>query len=136
MHRNSQDCPRCRFKLIEAHIAMVDWFNWIKGLFPDAHVSWSFRNEKTQNLMVKTGKSRLAWPNSKHNFSQDGQPCSKALDLFRLDDVGVAKFEKPWFEKIYRVSVENNFPIRWGGNFKSFADSDHFELGDINAKST
>lgn len=128
-HEAGPVCPRCSDKLTQAMPQMVEWFTWLKTIFPEAHIAWSFRDEASQNDAFDRGLSKLRWPESKHNtFDIAGNPSSKALDLFALAESGAALFEAPWYTKINDENVKNNLSIRWGGNFTHFKDLDHFEM--------
>ena len=55
-------------------------------------------------------------------------PFSKALDLFLIDDDGVARFPMPFYKMLWEKTEKDRWPIAWGGNFKKFKDGPHFEL--------
>lgn len=112
-------CLSCEAKLKEADPFLADWFHRAKVLFPDIHVSWSFRDQAAQQLAFTSGKSKLPWPRSKHN-----QMPSQAIDLFQIDHNGHAIFDPVLMAKVF-----NTFPrgVRWGGTF-AIRDNDHFEL--------
>lgn len=129
-HENGVErCSRCENKLFTAHPTLVSWFYWVKSNHPDCHIAWSFRDEKSQHQAFESGKSKLDWPFSKHNcLDAIGNPQSKALDLFSLNDEGGAEFKKEYFEQIWHETQASNLPMKWGGNFKSLGDNDHFEI--------
>lgn len=82
------------------------------------------RCEADQNKACTEGKSELVWPNSKHN----SQP-SLAVDAapYPIDWENIESFKLfGMFVKLRAKAL--NIPIRWGGDFKSFKDYDHFEL--------
>lgn len=114
---------------------MATWFRWIKDKYEDLHISESFRNEVNQNQDVLTGKSKLKWPLSRHNHMEGGKPASLALDVFRLNGDGVAKFERSYYQELINDTINRlQFSyIRWGGNYHGFPDLPHFEtlLADI-----
>lgn len=121
------DCPSCDEKLSQAHPKLIDWFKQVvKPSFKDCHVSWSFRDQYNQNQMVAMGKSKLAWPKSKHNFmDENGNPLSLAIDLFELSSNGMASWPWKYFKDISALITDE---MEWGGNWKKFPDSDHYEL--------
>lgn len=129
-HFNGDACEVCAAKLIHAHPSMVSWFCWVRGAFPSAHVSWSFRGQEDQNKLFESHRTLLRWPESKHNFLVDGVPQSKALDLFELREDGKAYFEEQFFKRIAEATKAQGLPIRWGGTFKNFKDTPHFELSE------
>jgi hypothetical protein len=104
------------------------WFVFVKTKFPDAHISWAFRDEKNQNEAFDRGLSKVRWPNSKHNYMENGAPMSKALDLFKINEAGAAQWPVDWFHEIYTETEKESHPIKWGGTFRSIKDYDHFEL--------
>ncbi len=69
-------------------------------------------------------RSKVRWPNSKHN-----QSPAQAVD--------VAPYPIDWNDKdrfiefagfVMGVASQMHISIRWGGNFKSFFDGPHFEI--------
>lgn len=128
-HQNDTDCPRCTQKLAEARNELVSFFYWVKGNYPEIHVSWSFRDQANQDEAFRTGKSKLSWPKSKHNrMDSNGNPASEALDLFVLDRFGKAQWPYHTLKQIADEVANMNLAIKWGGTFKSIGDFDHFEL--------
>lgn len=121
-------CPLCELKLKDAHPLMVGFFrDYVKAKFPQAHISWTFRDEKNQNDCFASGKSKLRWPLSKHNALADGKPCARAIDLFMIVK-GQALWPESFFRQVADLCEEEELPIYWGGNWKKFPDGDHFEL--------
>ena len=137
MNHHSNDvfpCPLCEEKLAEAHPLIAQWFREkVKPRHKDAHISWSYRDKTNQNQCYAEGKSKLPYPKSKHNKTDEkGIPCSQALDLFKLASNGMACWEWLYFKAIFDEVVLDNAPIIWGGIFKSISDHDHFELKNEN----
>ncbi len=127
-HSNDGECLRCKEKLMQACPIMVSWFAYIKASNPEAHISWSYRNEEEQNKMVEENKSKKTWPSSKHNtLDENGQPSSQALDIFQLLDDGGAKFSTSWYHKINDETLAAKLPITWGGNYITLRDYCHFQ---------
>jgi hypothetical protein len=104
-----------------AHPYLANWF-WgeVKKRFPDAHISWSYRDMANQEDCVARGVSRLHFPKSAHNK----QPAL-ALDLFQLVD-GQAKFNPSFYHAIYEALTKQNRPILWGAVWKSLGDGGPF----------
>lgn len=129
-HAHGLECISCQIKLLQADPYLVNWFNSIVKIdFPDAHISWAFRGQKDQQQAFNTGKSKLPWPRSKHNFLDDlGKPRARALDLFRLLQNGRADFSVDWYLQIVRGCEERGDPIRCGARFVNFKDYCHFEM--------
>ena len=93
------------------------------------------RNEETQNKLFEEGKSKLRWPDSKHNIY-----LSRAID--------VAPYPIDWEDKerfymlagiMFGVADRHRIKLRWGGDWdgdfsfkdQSFNDLPHFELIDV-----
>lgn len=125
---NNVICQKCEDFLSYADPCIAEWFRQLRTRFSQVHIACSFRNEKDQSIAYNTNRSKLQWPNSKHNFMVDGKPCSKALDLFQLTEEGIAKFDPGFYNRIAQSCADHKDSIRWGGTFKSIHDTDHFEL--------
>ena len=127
---NHKPCPLCAEKLLQAHQDLSGWFNdHVKPNYPQCHVSWSYRGKQDQEKAFLDGKSKLHYPLSAHNKHDDsGEPCSLALDLFELDFNGIARWSWKFFRDIANDAKQLPIPIKWGGDFKTISDADHFEL--------
>lgn len=122
-HTTDPNCPLCEEKLQSAHVELVDWYrSFVKVKFPDAHVSWSYRDQESQDAAFEDGKTKLHYPKSAHN-----KMPSLALDLFRIQK-GIAQWEPSFFIEIHALTVKTHPEIIWGGNWKTLGDLDHFEL--------
>lgn len=128
MHTNTEVCTSCEKKLEEAHPKLREWFSAVKKRYINAHVSCAFRNQADQTKVYLEKKSTLRWPNSKHNFMKDGKPCAMALDLFQIDEDGLARWSPQFFAKLNADNEAAKIDLRWGGLFKSLGDYCHFEL--------
>lgn len=126
-HTSDAVCPSCAEKLLQAHPYLQSWFKEVKSRYANAHVSWSFRDMTDQNEYLREGKTRLAFPKSAHNVSVQGKPCSMALDLFLIDEDGIAKWPPLWFAKLNSENQTMKEPIFWGGKWKSLGDGDHYQ---------
>src|SRR5512135_2558786 len=128
-HTNGPDCQECNDKLEQAHPYFKEFFyKYVKPSYPNAHISWSFRDKKNQNLCYDMGKSKLPWAKSAHNFMKDGNPCARAIDLFEQDENGIGLWRPEFFQGVYQICKMDNLPIEWGGNWKMLSDRDHFQL--------
>lgn len=104
----------------------------------DCSVLYGFRNEELQNKAYNEKKSKLKWPDSKHNSFP-----SKAVDVapYYTDD------KIPWKDRerfslfagfVLGVASQFGVKIRWGGDWNNnkktkdekFWDAAHFELID------
>lgn len=127
-HENGKPCERCAAMLKDADEAIEYWFYRIKEEFPTAHIAYVFRNKAEQDQMVKEGKSKLKWPNSKHNAFKNGKRASLAMDLFSLTDSGAAEFRMGYYVQIANWLEDQNAPIEWGGDWAHFKDGPHFQV--------
>lgn len=56
-----------------------------------------------QNGEVVKGSSKVRWPNSTHNYTHNGQPCSLALDFFFEVD-GKTAYPPVYMERVVGLS--------------------------------
>lgn len=123
-HTSEPVCPLCEEKLSQAHEHLATWFRTIvKPKWPDAHVSWSYRGKEDQEKAFADAKTRLHFPKSAHNH----QPAL-ALDLFQLNEDGVAVWSPKFFAQVALLNKGEYPNLVWGGTFKTLGDGDHFEL--------
>lgn len=132
-HNNQGDiCPLCADKIAQAHPKLQEIWVIIKKEFPEAHISWAFRNEKDQNEFYVEHKTRCKWPLSKHNTMKDGLPYARAVDLFQLDCDGQAWFPPKFYFDIANFLAIHDHPIQWAGNWtqakEHFCETDHYQL--------
>lgn len=127
-HTDDEVCLLCEQKIMTAHPFMADWFRRVKKRYRNAHVSWAWRGPADQNRMKAEGKSNAEFGKSPHNHMVDDRPCSLALDLFLLDEDGLARFPPMFYAKVNSDNERDREPIKWGGKFKSFGDANHFEM--------
>lgn len=128
-HSPGPECPSCENKLQQAQPALADWFRMrIKPNFPDAHISWSFRDEENQNECFANGSSHAPWPKSPHNYAENDVPRSKALDLFQLTHDNKALFPPSFYRDITALTEASGDPIKCGLKNPELGDHDHFEL--------
>jgi len=104
----------------------------IKGF--DCKVVEGYRRQKDQDLYYRDGKSRVKWPNGKHN-----KHPSRAVDVYPypIDFKDMARFY--YFAGYVKgVADSMGIKIRWGGDWNNntqskderFLDLVHFELLD------
>lgn len=122
---------RSKENLRECHPDLQLLFMRVISVF-DCAVIEGFRSEAEQNKAYHAGKSKLKWPQSKHN-----QVPSRAVD--------VVPYPVDWNDRerfVYMAGIvkgiasEMGISIRWGGdwdsdndlNDQSFHDLPHFEL--------
>lgn len=128
-------------KLEDAHpLQQALWSEVIKVI--DCTIIETFRDKVRQDRLFDQGKSRVKWPNGKHNSLP-----SIAVDVapYYIDSPHV-RWNK---ESLYRwyyfagivkgIAVKMNIPIRWGGDWdmdtyvrdQRFNDLPHFELVNL-----
>lgn len=90
----------------------------------DITVLEGHRGKERQNKAYEEGKSKVKFPNSKHN-----KEPSMAVD--------VAPYPIDWGDKkrfdqmghfVLGVAAGLGIQLEWGGNFKSFYDGPHFQI--------
>ena len=87
------------------------------------------RNEEKQNNYYNAGKSKLKYPESKHNKTP-----SQAVDvaLWHKEEPNIRWDDKTdWYYLagyIESTAKDLNIPIYWGGRFSNFFDGVHFQL--------
>ena len=90
----------------------------------DFSVIHGHRGKALQNSLVRSGASRLSWPDSKHN-----KVPSLAVDLapwpLDWDDICRFQFLAGVLTGLMR---RRDFKIIWGGDWKDFPDYGHFEI--------
>lgn len=104
----------------------------------DCTILESHRGREKQDRMVREGKSKVSWPNSKHNHFP-----SLALDVapYPIDWSNTPKALARFYHLAgYVKGIANRFgiKIRWGGDWDSdkiftdqnFDDLPHFEIDD------
>ena len=106
----------------------------------DFTIVHGWRDEETQNELVRLGVSKTPWPKSKHNFESDGEPWSLAVDF-----APIIKGQIPWKDThafavvagcFFAAAKERGITIRWGGDWdmdgsttdQSFMDWGHVEV--------
>ena len=106
----------------------------------DISIIQTVRSKEEQDEYFRTGKSKVKWPNGKHNVTEDS-PLAKAADVAPyIPGRGVS-----WNKLhccvlagiILAAAKEEEVAIRWGGNWdmdsepitdQDFQDLVHFEL--------
>ena len=92
----------------------------------DITILCGHRSEEAQNKAFEEKKSKLRYPNSKHNSFP-----SRAVDI--------APYPIDWNDKeafhelagiVKGIAHSKGIKIKWGGDFNSFFDGPHIELDD------
>ena len=99
----------------------------------DCMILEGHRNEEDQSAYYMAGRSRVEWPNGKHNSLP-----SRAADVvpYPAPDWGDKKAFYHFAGLVHGVAFAMGIPIRWGGdwdgdgdlNDQTFYDLVHFEL--------
>lgn len=100
----------------------------------DFTIMCGFRGPDEQEDAYRTGRSKVRWPNSKHN-----RRPSVAVDLapFPVDWTDTARFAR-LAGYIERIAHEQGVKLRWGGDFdqdgrtvgEKFIDMPHLEIAE------
>lgn len=124
-HKNDGNCEKCHEFLNEdgCYPTLRSWFTIMQAKNPEVHIFKAGVGEEQQERFFDEGKSKARWKESPHNYSP-----VMALDLFQLTEEGKASFGPAWYENVLLPEKPQN--IVWGGHFKSFKDSVHFEVKD------
>jgi peptidoglycan L-alanyl-D-glutamate endopeptidase CwlK len=133
---------RSKLYLSTCHEDLQKVFNGILG-FRDCTILEGWRSGEKQDFYFNTGKSKLPWPESKHNYTRGETPCSLAVDAvpypFRQEWWDSTKYFHIWAEWgswVKGFAAGCGVKLRWGfdwdGDFdlkdQSFYDGPHFEL--------
>lgn len=118
-------------RLATCHVDLQRLFNEVIKHY-DCTVTCGHRGKDEQDEAVRTGVSKLAWPNSKHNSLP-----SKAIDVvpFPIDWDDMTRFYH-FGGFVLAVAKQLGIKIRWGGDWngdlkfrdEKFKDLPHFEL--------
>lgn len=90
----------------------------------DHSVICGYRDEEAQGKAFKDGKSKLQWPDSKHN-----QLPSMAVDVapYPIDWDNTERFHE-LAGHMLEVAYLLNINLEWGGHWKTFKDFPHYQL--------
>lgn len=86
------------------------------------------RNKIEQDKAFLQKKSKLKWPNSKHN-----KKPSLAVDMIPMKENGSIDWNdnegiKEFADFVLKTAMEMNIKIEWGGSWSSFHDNVHWQL--------
>jgi peptidoglycan L-alanyl-D-glutamate endopeptidase CwlK len=116
-------------KLNQCHPDLITLMNEVIKT-TDITVITGHRGKEAQDKAYREGKSKVLWPNGKHN-----QTPSLAVDIApypvdwndinRFKILGAFVLDLAKFLKTHGVIAHE---IEWGGNWKKFKDWGHFEI--------
>ena len=120
-----------RDRLLQCHKYLQDLFNKVILTF-DCKILEGHRDQETQNGYCYNGKSKLLWPDSKHN-----KVPSLAIDAapYPINWKDLSRFY--YFAGYVKgMAADMGIPLRWGGDWdddtqvmdQRFKDLVHFEL--------
>jgi len=112
-----------RRRLNTCDIQLQELFNEVVKEY-DCSVLCGFRTKSAQHGAFLTGKSKVEWPNSKHNSFPSEAADVVPYPVVWEDREGFDRFGAYVLETAKRMGIK----VRWGGHFKSFYDGPHFEL--------
>jgi hypothetical protein len=125
-HTSNPICGLCEEKLKMADNRLQNWFSHLKANFPGVHVAWSYRNELEQAQALLDHKTKLKFPDSAHN-----KVPARALDLFEINEDHQGVWNPKFFSDVCKFNLANEYKLKWGGNFASLGDYDHYELEEV-----
>jgi len=112
--------------------AVTEAFDKYKKLYPTAPqplISCTYRSIEEQNKLYEIGRTIAGRKvtNAKGGQSKHNTYPSQAFDIAFITLDKKLDWNEIYFKKFAEIICENNF-IEWGGNFKTFKDTPHFEL--------
>lgn len=116
---------------------LVDLFTEVIKHY-DCTVTCGVRTKEEQDEAFRTGKSKLKWPDSKHNVNSPEQK-SRAVDVIPCPIDWNNKNAFYHFSGfVLGIAAQKGIKIRWGGDWdgdknlknQTFFDLPHFELVD------
>lgn len=125
-HNQGDSCQSCLDKLIHGHPGIVEAYHFIKTRHPDVHCSWIYRGPEDQEKARSSGASLAKFGQSKHNLEP-----AQAMDLFQIDENGIAIFDPKFCSKLNAELKEAGFKLKWGGDFKKIGDYCHWETVSV-----
>lgn len=112
------------------------WLDKCKQQSIDARVIYTWRSTAEQDALYAQGRTKpgkivtnAKGGQSKHNFTLNGKPASKAFDWCIINPDGSANWNPNSPEWKAAVAIGKQLGLVWGGEFKSILDYCHFEIG-------
>jgi len=116
---------RSKERLATAEQPLQDLFNKVIQ-YVDCTILEGHRGADRQNQLYQEGKTKVRFPNSKHNSTP-----SRAVDVvpYPIDWGDIERFNC-FANFVKGVAVGMDIKIKWGGDFKGFYDAPHYQLED------
>lgn len=119
--------PTSAARLATCDLLLQELFNDVVQQY-DCAILVGHRGQADQDIACHDGKSKTPWPTSCHN-SEPSRAVDAAPTPIDWSDIGRFK-DFAAFVKIRAAAL--GIAIRWGGDFKTLHDYDHFELENSN----
>ena len=104
-----------------------------QAIFPVIY--YTYRSDAEQDELYAQGRTKKGrivtnakGGESKHNFTLDGKPASKAFDFFIERPDKSANWDPRSPEWQAAVAMGKQLGLKWGGDFRSFYDPGHMEI--------
>jgi peptidoglycan L-alanyl-D-glutamate endopeptidase CwlK len=115
---------KSREKLATCHPDIVTVAELALDISPyDFTIIHGWRGKELQDSLVEAELSRTPWPESKHNYTEDGQPMSLAIDFGPWIDATIPWKDTHIFAVIAGVmissAIQAGISVRWGGDWDS-----------------
>lgn len=112
--------------------AVTEAFDKYKQLYPNAPqplISCTYRSIDEQNKLYEIGRTIAGRKvtNAKGGQSKHNTYPSQAFDIAFITLDKKLDWNEIYFKKFAEIICENSF-IQWGGDWKTFKDTPHFEL--------
>ena len=106
----------------------------IEGI--DVLITCTYRSNTEQDELYAQGRTKpgkvvtnAKAGQSKHNFTIDGKPASKAFDVVpMIGGKPMWDAQHPSWQKLGKIGMD--LGLEWAGNWKSFKEFPHFQLKD------
>ena len=114
---------KSKLELATVHPKLKFLFEGVVSFY-DCSIICGHRSFYSQEKAFTEGRSKLSWPNSKHN-----REPSQAVDVIPWPSQFTD--EKEFYvlaTHVFKVASEMNIKVIWGGHWHGFFDGPHWEL--------
>ena len=108
-----------------------EWLSHYEALGRKAKITITWRTPQEQADIASQGLG-LPCGHSKHEYTIDGKPASKAFDFSLYDENGnyISDGSDSWYDDAGQIAKD--LGLKWGGDFvHPHPDPDHIELIDV-----